>query len=126
MLILLAGIMAVATSCTVPPEELALQVALPYEVFDAQGSPYGWRFLVDSKCTDAALSLLARYGAANKAHLPNDQQLELAFHSGQALAFSGRERESISFFERATNSRAAPEWQTYVAATLAFLTWRYA
>ena len=77
--------------------------------------------LLEVGCTDAALSLLAAYASANVTRLTAEQRLELAFHSGQALAFSGREAEAIPHFELAISADSTPEWRAYVAATLAFL-----
>lgn len=116
-----AALLATATSCAVPQAEVSMQTSLAYEAFDSRGGSYGWRSLVESACTDAALSLLAEYVTANEARLNDEQRLELAFHSGQALAFAGREAEAIPYFERATSVETTPEWKTYVAATLAFL-----
>jgi tetratricopeptide (TPR) repeat protein len=116
-----AALLAAATPCAVPRAEVALQAALTYEAFDSRSGSYGWRSLIEVGCTDAALSLLAEYAAANETRLNDEERLELAFHSGQALAFAGREREAISYFERATSVETTFEWRTYVAATLAFL-----
>ena len=118
---LAAALVAVAASCTVPQAEAALQQSLVYDAFDSRSGPFGWRFLNESKCTDAALALLVAYAAANESRLTREQRLELAFHSGQVLAFAGRESEALPYFERATNAEATPEWHTYVAATTAFL-----
>jgi hypothetical protein len=116
-----AVLLAVATGCSVPPSETALQATLAYEDFDGRNGPYGWRTLSAGGCADAAAALLAAYAAANQGRLTLEQRLELAFHSGQALAFAGRDREAIPYFEQASSADATPEWQVYVAATLAFL-----
>ena len=121
MIAFAAALVAAAASCTVPQSEAALQQSLVYEAFDSRSGPFGWRFLNESKCTDAALTLLIAYGTANEARLTREQRLELAFHSGQVLAFAGRESEALPYFERATSIEATPEWRTYVAATVAFL-----
>jgi hypothetical protein len=116
-----AALLAAATSCAVPQAEVGLQASLDYGAFDSRGEPYGWRHLIQVGCTDGALSLLAAYATANEAHLPVEQRLELAFHSGQVLAFAGRDADSIPHFERAISEQTTSEWETYVAATLAFL-----
>jgi hypothetical protein len=118
---LAVALLAAAASCAVPPAEVTLQASLAYEAFDGRTGPYGWRSLNAVGCTDAAVSLLAAYAAANAIRLHDDQRLELAFHSGQALAFAGREMEAIPYFERANGVTGTPEWRAYVAATLAFL-----
>lgn len=110
-----------AAPCTVPPTEAAIQAALPYESFDSRDGPYGWRSLSAAGCVDAALALLETYLSENEARLAEAQRLELRFHQGQALAFAGRESAAIAYLEKATNAGASPEWNTYVAATLAFL-----
>jgi hypothetical protein len=116
-----AALLAAASSCTVPQAEVTLQTSLAYQDFDSHSGSHGWRSLLEVGCTDAALSLLATYAAANDARLTDEQRLELAFHSGQTLAFAGRETEAISHFERAMSVDTTPEWKTYVVATLAFL-----
>ena len=121
MIALAAALVATVASCSVPQSEAALQQSLVYETFDSRGSPFGWRFLNESKCTDAALTSLVAYAAANESRLTREQRLELAFHSGQVLAFAGRESEALPYFERATSAEAAAEWHTYVAATIAFI-----
>ena len=112
---------AVAAACALPRDEASHQQVLSYELFDGRGAPYGWRELSRTGCTDAALALLGAYAAANAARLTEAQRLELSFHSGQTLAFAGRENEALRHFEAAASSSAPNEWQTYVAATLAFL-----
>jgi Flp pilus assembly protein TadD len=116
-----AALLAAAGSCAVPQAEVALQASLAYQEFDSRSGSHGWRSLLAVGCTDAALSLLAAYAAANDTRLSDEQRLELAFHSGQTLAFAGRETEAVSHFERAISVNATPEWKTYVEATLAFL-----
>lgn len=116
-----AALLAAATSCVVPQADVSLQASLDYAAFESRGEPYGWRYLIQVGCTDAALSLLAAYATANEARLTVEQRLELAFHSGQALAFAGRDAESIPHFERAISEQISSEWAAYVVATLAFL-----
>lgn len=121
MIALAAALLAAAASCNVPQDEVELQGALAYEMFDSRDGPYGWRPLNAAGCTDAALRLLAAYATMNDARLSLEQRLELRFHSGQVLAFSGREGEAIPYFVQANSPRATAEWQAYVAATVAFL-----
>lgn len=121
MIAIAVAVLAAAGSCAVPQAEVALQASLAYQEFDSRSDPHGWRFLLKVGCSDAALSLLAAYAAANDSRSTVEQRLELAFHSGQILAFSGREAEAIPHFERAVGVDSTPEWNTYVAATLAFL-----
>lgn len=121
MIVLSATLLTAIAACGVPQAEVALQESLPYEVFDSRAGPYGWRALLEAGCIDAALQLLDAYAMENDARLSLEQRLELRFHSGQALAFSGRESESVPYFERSTTPEAPAEWKTYVAATLAFL-----
>lgn len=91
------------------------QLGLDYDAFDAAG----WRDLLAQGCPDAAVAQLLAYRDANARRLTEVQALELNFHAGQALAMSGRERESISHFEAARGGDE--EWSAYVEATLAFL-----
>jgi hypothetical protein len=121
MIALSAALFAAAASCSVPQGEVELQAALAYELFDSRNGPYGWRSLNAAGCTDAALRLLTAYATANGAGLSLEQRLELRFHSGQTLAFSGREGEAIPYFVQANSLEATAEWQAYVAATIAFL-----
>jgi len=121
MISVTAALLIAAASCAIPPGEIELQAALPYQAFDSRDGPFGWRSLNAAGCTDAALALLADYAAANDTRLTDEQSLELAFHAGQVLAFAGRETEAIPYFEQATSGEAPPGWQAYVAATLAFL-----
>ena len=119
-IILLASSLAVAPQCSLPVDEAARQLQLPYEAFDSQSPPYGWRALLGAGCTDAAVRLLAGYEERNAARLPEPQRLEMAFHQGQALAMSGRDAEALPHFERAQGG-ASDEWAAYIGATVAFL-----
>jgi hypothetical protein len=119
--VLTAVLIAASASCAVPVAEVNAQLALDYASFDARSKPYGWRSLSASDCTDAAVALLTRYADENAARLSGDARRELAFHAGQALAFAGRDAESIAYFERAQDAAAPDEWREYVAATIAFL-----
>jgi hypothetical protein len=114
-------LVAAASICTVPTDEKAMQLSLPYATFDSRGGPYGWRNLNASGCTDAAVSLLAAYSGANTSRLAGVELREIAFHIGQALAMAGREQEAIAHFEKAQDAGASAEWRAYVQATLAFL-----
>jgi hypothetical protein len=114
-------VMVAASLCSVPPPEAAAQRSLTYADFDAHSGPYGWRVLAAAGCSDAAVSLLADYGAARTGTLAGAEQRELAFHIGQVLALAGREPEALAPFERAQGTDAPLEWSTYVRATLAFL-----
>jgi len=119
--VIAALLVAASTSCVVPAADAEAQLTLDYRTFDALGGTYGWRVLNGSGCTDAAVALLAAYGAANASRMSADERRELSFHAGQALAFAGRDAEAIPHLERADDADAAPEWRLYVAATLAFL-----
>jgi hypothetical protein len=121
MWIAAALLVASAASCEVPAGEVTAQLGLDYEAFDSVPAPYGWRFLLQAKCTDSAVGLLIAYSKANAFRLEQAQALEMRFHVGQALAMSGRETEAIPHFEQALAPDAAAEWRTYVEATLAFL-----
>ena len=120
MSLLVATALAAAVSCALPPNEIARQASLPYAAFDDMGAPYGWRYLSDAGCTDAAVALLEGYANANGRDLNPAAAMELPFHTGQVLAFAGRESESIDYFER-SGARGGDEWRTYVMATIAFL-----
>jgi tetratricopeptide (TPR) repeat protein len=120
MLIAAALLVAAATSCEVSSAEVVAQTRMRYEAFDSHAGPYGWRSLLDSGCTDAAVALLAAYSKA-KPNLTQEQRLELQFHMGQALAMSGRHDKAVPYFERALEPGSPAEWRTYVEATLAFL-----
>lgn len=112
---------ASVSSCDVPRREVSASISLSYEAFDGQQGPYGWRRLLDAGCVDSVVSLLSAYSIANDVRLEHAQRLEMQFHIGQALAMSGREKESIPYFAKALAPDAAVEWRIYVDATLAFL-----
>ncbi|CAN5373536.1 hypothetical protein BH10PSE5_BH10PSE5_20880 [soil metagenome] len=118
---LAALILAAAAVCSPPEAGLAGQMGLSYEAFDGREEADGWRSLNGAGCTDAAVALLSRYGAANAGAMSGEQRRELAFHIGQTLAFAGRKGEAIPAFEQADGPEATEEWRAYVAATLAFL-----
>lgn len=96
MIFLSAVLLSVTTTCLVPPTEEVTQISLSYEAFDSRPGPYGWRALNGADCTDAAVSLLMAYAAANDTRLTGDQRRELAFHTGQTLAFAGRDGDAIA------------------------------
>ncbi|MBP6546477.1 MAG: hypothetical protein KA220_07155 [Phenylobacterium sp.] len=112
---------AAAAACSLPEAALAAQMGLSYEAFDGREGDDGWRSLNGAGCTDAAVALLNRYGAANAGRMSGEQRRELAFHIGQTLAFAGRKAQAIPAFEQADAPEASAEWRAYVAATLAFL-----
>jgi hypothetical protein len=116
-----AFILAASTSCVVPAQDISQQLALPYDQFDTQAGPHGWRGLNSAGCTDAAVDLLRTFANTNESELSADQNRELAFHIGQALAFAGRQAEAIAAFEHANRPGGTAEWHTYVDATIAFL-----
>jgi hypothetical protein len=107
--------------CDVPRRELSTSMNLSYDAFDGRRGPYGWRPLLDAGCVDSVVSLLSAYSIANDARLDQAQRLEMQFHIGQALAMSGREKEAIAYFSKASAPDAPSEWRIYVEATLAFL-----
>ena len=121
MIVATALLLAASTGCAIPTADADAQLALDYVSFDARSDRYGWRTLSASGCTDEAVALLTRYASANDARLSAEARRELTFHAGQALAFAGRDAESIAHFERAQDAAAPSEWRVYVAATLAFL-----
>jgi hypothetical protein len=112
---------AALTGCTVPEASIREQMRLPYSQFDTLDGKEGWRSLEVRGCVDAAVALLERYRSANGERITADQRRELAFHIGQTLAFAGREREALAYFEQADSPEAEAEWRAYVRATLAFL-----
>jgi hypothetical protein len=114
-------LIAAAAVCSVPAEEAATQMSLPYASFDGRGGFYGWRNLNAAGCADAAVSLLSGYSSTNASRLSGDEIREIAFHVGQTLAMAGREQEAIAHFEKAQGASASAEWSAYVLATLAFL-----
>ena len=114
-------ILVASLACTVPAPDISAQIALPYDQFDAESGPHGWRSLNSAGCTDSAIALLKTFQSANKSRLTDDQHREIAFHIGQTRAFAGRDSEAIADFERANKPGGSVEWHTYVAATLAFL-----
>jgi hypothetical protein len=120
MSLLVATAFAAALSCALPSNEIARQASLPYAAFDDMAAPYGWRYLSNAGCADAAVALLEGYADANGRELSPAAAMELPFHIGQVLAFAGRESESIDYFERSV-TRGGDEWRTYVVATIAFL-----
>lgn len=122
MLLVSAILIATApTTCAIPSNALADQLALSYEQFDVADGPTAWRQLNSKGCTDAAVQLLNSYDLANAPKLRPEQRGELAFHRGQALAFAARNAEAIPHFEQSLHFGGSEEWTTYVTATLAFL-----
>jgi hypothetical protein len=122
MTLFLAILMAAQpVSCAVPPAEEARQLALAYTDFDSVPGDSGWRSLNGRGCVDAAVRLLAAYERLHRDQLATAQASELAFHQGQALAFAGRDSESLFHFERALGLGGTAEWINYVGATIAFL-----
>ena len=119
MIMILASL--AASACVVPPAEIARQLALPYEQFDAGEQPQAWRQLNGEGCTDEAVRLLNKYADANAAKISTEQKSEIAFHRGQALAFASRNAEAIPHLEQALAIGGTDEWTTYVAANIAFL-----
>ena len=118
---LLLTVAAVGGSCAVPAPELVRQASLPYAAFDLGEGKYSWRRLSGTGCVDSAVAELQAYAEANGDCLGSTEKMELFFHAGQALAFAGREAESVVYFERALTLVVSPEWTAYVQATLAFL-----
>lgn len=118
---LMLAVAAAGDSCTVPASELARQASLPYAAFDEDESQYGWRRLSGNGCVDSAVAELQAYAISNADRLGPADKMETYFHAGQALAFAGREAESVAWFERALAAEVSPEWTAYVSATVAFL-----
>lgn len=114
-------LIAATAQCAVPESEGSRQMALPYEKFDSESGPGGWRTLNGKGCTDEAVRLLQDYSAANRNRLSAADLSELAFHQGQALAFNGREAEAVPHFRESLRIGGDDEWTTYVTATIAFL-----
>lgn len=116
---LLAGLAlagcAVAHADPCPAAIDQAQLQLDYDAFDAAG----WRELIPRGCGEAAVAQLDAYRNANTRRLTPEQLRELHFHTGQALAMTGHDAQSISHFELARGGD--PEWSAYVEATLAFL-----
>ena len=119
--LLMVAAAGAGSPCAVPPAEPARQATLAYTSFDSQAAPYGWRYLSGVGCTDAAVSMLTGYAAANNDGLRPGDAMELSFHIGQVLALAGRDAESLAHFEHALRPAATKEWATYVQATVAFL-----
>ena len=118
---LLLALAAAADTCTLPDTEVERQRLLPYAAFDSTPGPHGWRQLNGQGCTEVAVSLLTAYASANAGRLTSAQDMEIAFHAGQAFAMAGQHQKSIAHFERALAPGATPERRAYVEATLAFL-----
>ena len=112
---------AAAAQCDLSPGQTSRQLSLGYEQFDTQAGPDGWRQLNARGCVDTAVRLLQDYFTANGNRLTSSERSEIAFHRGQALAFAGRDAESVRHFEEALRMGGDDEWMTYVEATLAFL-----
>jgi hypothetical protein len=103
-----------------PREPAAELVSLPYDAFDRGDGATAWRTLLNRNCVDAAVATLKAYQHANQARMTPEQCDEISFHMGQALAMSGRDADSIPYFERATRPSSSTEWRAYVFAHLAF------
>jgi hypothetical protein len=76
--LLIAAVAGTASSCAVPPAEAERQAALAYSTFDSQPPPHGWRHLSAMGCTDAAVSMLGAYAAANAGGLSADAYAAVA------------------------------------------------
>lgn len=111
--LMIGAVSARAADCPSEVDQTLLQ--LDYDAFDMSD----WRGLLMRECVDAAVAVLETYREQNARRLTAEQTRELHFHVGQALAFAGRETESVPHFERARGGDA--EWSAYVDATLAFL-----
>jgi len=94
---------------------------MDYGAFDTSSAPDAWRSLLNRGCVDAAVATLETYRARDPARMTLEQREELSFHTGQALAMSGREREAIPHFRRAASRGSSAEWSAYVAAHLGFV-----
>jgi hypothetical protein len=119
--LLAASAVTAAPACIVPPAEKTAQLSLGYSAFDSRPGRHGWRNLAANGCPESAIELLEAYLQGHRHELSGEQQREAAFHMGQTYALAGREAQSLPYFERAQSAAASAEWQTYVAATLAFL-----
>ena len=116
---ILAAAIAAASPCpTAPAADL---LALHYDAFDTSPAERAWRSLLGRSCVDTAVGTLTAYRAANASRLTAEQRDELTFHIGQALAMSGREKESIEHFMAAAGAGSTAEWSAYVAANLGFV-----
>lgn len=118
---ILLAVAALGGPCTIPASELARQASLPYAAFDMDEGQYGWRRLSGNGCVDSAVAELQAYARSNGDRLGSAEKMEIFFHAGQALAFAGREAESVAWFERALTLEVSSEWTAYVRATVAFL-----
>jgi len=105
-----------------PKQADAALMRLDYGAFDTAPGPVAWRNLLDRGCVDSAVQTLKSYRSANRTRLTPEQMDEMSFHMGQALAFAGREGESIAYFEGAAGKTSSATWSAYVEATIGFLT----
>lgn len=116
-----AMLAAGSNSAECPTKADASLMELAYDAFDTSSGKLAWRTLLSKGCVDAAVLTLETYRARNSKKLTAEQRHEMSFHTGQALAFSGRDRESIPHFESAKGAESSREWSAYVDATVAFL-----
>ena len=117
-----ALLIAAATAgipCPAAPADSLLK--LRYDAFDTDAREYSWRNLLARGCTDIAVATLVAFRDANAVTMTCEQLGEINFHMGQALAMSGRDRESVPHFERSATFGGSAEWIAYVAAHLAYV-----
>jgi len=106
--------------CGLKPDAVSRFLALDAEAFDQSWE--GFRILGLRQCyVDAAL-MIDLYVSENSGTLAPDRQNLMKFHAGQMYAFAGEPLYSLAVRRMDQSTKdASPSWQTYVAATVAFL-----
>jgi hypothetical protein len=95
---------------------------LDYQDFDKQGGD-GWRKLYDEHCYKESAALIAEF-SQTAPELSAQQQRNLNFHQGQALAIGGNTAAALAAFKlcfRPVDDQNGFRWNAYLRGTIAFL-----
>lgn len=126
LLFLVITTTALASPCDFSANQLDEMLAMDFQSFD-QTDGKGFRELEDRGCWLNAAILIDSWHLQNKMTLKDWQERISYFHAGQAFSCAGTALYSaaIKRFERSFNpgekSDADLAWNSYVAATIAFL-----
>lgn len=129
MLYAIAAAAALATTdptCEIDAAGRAEFLAMPYEQFD-QSHGGGWRLYAETgRCYREAADLIIDYILHSRVPLTADNLRILRWHAGQLLGMAGEEEEALDFFRASYEPPDAPrrqiDWNSYVDATVAFIT----
>lgn len=116
---------AAAASCEIDSARRAEFLKMPYQQFD-QIHGEGWRIYGEGQCYREAADLIVDYILHSRGPLNADNLRILRWHAGQMRALEGEEEAALDFFRASYEPPDAPrrniDWNSYVDATVAFLT----